>query len=43
VQKQQISLVSEDGTTELLGKGADDYSENALKNVPFELIGYITT
>ena len=38
--KTTDKLVSEDGSTELLGKGAD-ITVDALKNVPFELIGYI--
>ncbi|MCO4755368.1 MAG: DNA-directed RNA polymerase subunit beta [Bacteriovoracaceae bacterium] len=33
-------LVSEDGSTELLPKGAE-ISEEALRNIPFELIGYL--
>ena len=34
------TLVSEDGSTELLAKGAE-VTEEALKTVPFELIGYL--
>ena len=39
VQKQLINLVSEDGSTELLTKGAE-ITEEVLK-IPFELIGYL--
>ena len=38
--KTTDKLVSEDGSTELLPKGAD-VTEEALKRVPFELIGYL--
>lgn len=38
--KTQDTLVSEDGSTELLGKGADITAE-ALARVPFELLGYL--
>ena len=38
--KTQDTLVSEDGSTELLGKGAD-ITEEALSRVPFELLGYL--
>ena len=38
--KTADTLVSEDGSTELLGKGSEITVE-ALKNVPFELIGYL--
>jgi len=38
--KTTDKLVSEDGSTELLGKGAD-ITVDALRNVPFELIGYL--
>ena len=34
------TLVSEDGSTELLGKGVEITAE-ALREVPFELIGYL--
>ncbi|MCB9094926.1 MAG: DNA-directed RNA polymerase subunit beta [Halobacteriovoraceae bacterium] len=39
-QKTVDALVSEDGSQELLGKGAD-ITEEALSNVPFELIGFL--
>ncbi len=38
--KTADTLVSEDGSTELLAKGSD-ITEEALTNVPFELIGYL--
>jgi DNA-directed RNA polymerase subunit beta len=38
--KTTDKLISEDGTTELLGKGAD-VSEKVLAELPFELIGYL--
>ena len=38
--KTTDALVSEDGSTELLAKGAEITSEN-LSKIPFELIGYL--
>jgi len=38
--KTTDKLVSEDGSTELLGKG-EDITADVLSNIPFELIGYL--
>jgi DNA-directed RNA polymerase subunit beta len=39
--KTTDKLISEDGTTELLGKGADVTVEKVLSRTSFELIGYL--
>ena len=39
-EKTTDVLISEDGTTELMGKGSE-ITEAALREVPFELIGYL--
>ena len=38
--KTTDKLVSEDGSSELLGKGAD-ITADVLTSIPFELIGYL--